>query len=1190
MFRQIINFELIYRLRRPATYIYFFIFLGISFMFVAMPEISYGEAGEKLYHNAPVLITQLMMAIMIFGCIVCAAIMGVPVYRDFEANFHEIMFSLPVKKWEYLWGRFTGSMIITVIIFTGIPLGMILGFAMPWQDKEMIAPFMLSTYLSPFLIFIIPNIFILGVFFFISGSYFRTQAAIYAQGVIFVVVYFAISLLLEDTTQSPLFALLEPFGSEASYQLTKYWTTYEKNNMLVPLVSYTLYNRIIWLGLSCTAGILFTWLFKPAREGKRWSLRRKKALAETQTGIRESENITYMADESLKNRIYQWWYLTVFYFRTIIRSIPFFIMIVCAIGLMAMARFGNTMYGTPSLPITYMLVDHIAGSFMIFLIIIIIVYSGELLWKDISLRFAPIMDASPLSGNQMVFSKFSAMVLAEMILMLVIILTGMTIQVISGFFEFDLMVYIKSLLLNTFPYMLLITMLTFFIHTLAGNKFLGHGLVVLFYALTITSGRLGLQHILFKYGSSISESYSGMNGFQKFIGPTLLMDFYWLMLGIIFLTLSFLLVRRGSEQQLKYRLGLLKLNIKKGYGGIVIFLCLVLFIMSGFAIYRNTNVLNVYRTKKEDRIYKATYEKTYSRYDGYEQPEITDVDIKVDIFPTESHCITNGTCVLVNGSQGNIDTIHLRIKPEIRISNIQFGKELDTISISNEYGYFMYRLHEPMKPGDTMHFAYTTEFQEKGFSNWGKRHELVPNGTFFHGELLPWFGYDESFILTKKQDRKKAGLPERKFEMAELGDSTEYDNTYISQNAHRISYKALLSTEPDQIALTCGELKKEWVAENRRYFQYEMHEPIWNFVPFLSARYEVRKEVYNGIELSLYYHKGHEYNLDKMIDAMKKTITYCNNSFGPYQHHSIRIVEFPRYELYAQSFPGIIPFSEGVGFIMDVDKKNDIDIPFYVTAHEIAHQWWGHQICPANVKGNLLMVESLANYTAIMVMEKESGIKNISKFLEYEQNHYLLGRAVERKKEVPLYLVDDQSYMAYNKGSVVLYSLRDYIGEENLNKALKDFLSDYSYRKPPYPVSTDFLGYLEKVIPDTMAYLVQDLFKTITLFSNRIDSTYYEESEGKYRAALFATCEKFIADSIGKQGSASLNDWIDVGFFGEDTDGKDSLIFLEKIHVDSVHAGFTVMLTHKPVKAGIDPYYKLIDRNLTDNIKEIRKL
>src|ERR1700761_5447231 len=119
----------------------------------------------------------------------------------------------------------------------------------------------------------------------------------------------------------------------------------------------------------------------------------------------------------------------------------------------------------------------------------------------------------------------------------------------------------------------------------------------------------------------------------------------------------------------------------------------------------------------------------------------------------------------------------------------------------------------------------------------------------------------------------------------------------------------------------------------RRYFHYKMDSKILNFYSFLSARYLVKKEKWNDVNLEIYYQKGHEYNLDDMFNGMKKALSYYSANFSPYQHRQVRILEFPRYATFAQSFPNTIPFSEGIGFIADVHDtgSSGVDYPFNVT-------------------------------------------------------------------------------------------------------------------------------------------------------------------------------------------------------------------------------------------------------------------
>ena len=224
-----------------------------------------------------------------------------------------------------------------------------------------------------------------------------------------------------------------------------------------------------------------------------------------------------------------------------------------------------------------------------------------------------------------------------------------------------------------------------------------------------------------------------------------------------------------------------------------------------------------------------------------------------------------------------------------------------------------------------------------------------------------------------------------------------------------------------------------------------------------------------------------------MVASVKASLDYFTRNFSPYQHRQVRIIEFPRYRTFAQAFPNTIPYSEGLGFIAKVDPndKDDIDYPYYVTAHEVAHQWWAHQIVGANVQGATLLSESLAQYSALMVMKATFGGSQMKRFLRHELDSYLTGRAVERKKELPLLRVENQPYIHYNKASLVFYALADEIGEAAVNRALAALLKKHAFRGPPYPTSLDLIAELKQVTPEAKLPLISDLFENITLHENR---------------------------------------------------------------------------------------------------------
>ena len=316
------------------------------------------------------------------------------------------------------------------------------------------------------------------------------------------------------------------------------------------------------------------------------------------------------------------------------------------------------------------------------------------------------------------------------------------------------------------------------------------------------------------------------------------------------------------------------------------------------------------------------------------------------------------------------------------------------VSDDEPLGYRIYRLDQSLQPGEQRDFRFKLDFHPNGITNQVAQTQIVGNGSFFNSQMFPSFGYDERAQIDDRNDRRKRGLGEP-MRMPKLEDQAARANTYLTDDADWIDFKASICTAPDQIALAPGYLQKEYTRNGRRCFDYAMDRPMLDFYAFLSARWQVKKGAYKNIPIEIYYDPKHPYNVDRMIESVQKSLAYYEANFTPYQHHQVRIIEFPGYQSFAQSFANTIPYSESIGFIADLRDKEDIDYVFYVTAHEVAHQWWAHQVIGANVQGATVLSESLAQYSALMVMEHEYGRGQMRQFLKYRTGP-LPGRARRR--------------------------------------------------------------------------------------------------------------------------------------------------------------------------------------------------
>jgi len=320
---------------------------------------------------------------------------------------------------------------------------------------------------------------------------------------------------------------------------------------------------------------------------------------------------------------------------------------------------------------------------------------------------------------------------------------------------------------------------------------------------------------------------------------------------------------------------------------------------------------------------------------------------------------------------------------------------------------------------------------------------------------------------------------------------------------------------------------------------------------------------------------------------MKQSLIYYSDNFSPYQYRQMRILEFPRYANFAQSFANTVPFSEGIGFMTKVDDEDDVDVTYFVTAHEMAHQWWGHQLIPGNVQGGGVLSETLAQYSALMVAKKVYTIENMQEFLKEELNRYLRGRSRETKKEVPLAFAENQAYIHYGKGANIMFALQDYIGEDSVNAALKRFVADWAgfEKNGRYPNTKDLLSYLSEVTPKPLESVLDDFFNKIILYENKVKTASYKKMENnKYELTIDLDVKKLEADSIGVTTEITLNDLIDIGVYTRTEDGKNKFVYLQKHKITAGESSIVLELDEKPLRAGVDPLHKLIDRTPEDNV------
>lgn len=1211
MFKEIFLFEIKYRLKRPATWAYFGILLIFGLIFSIGGN---GPASEKVFVNSPVAIATMLSVISIFGIMLSSAIMGVPVYRDIEHKTENYYFTYPISEKGYLLGRFLGSMSVLFMVSLGLHIGLIIGFLIGpfagYIEADRFTDFNLWYYIQPTITIYWTNFFFAGCIFFALVSLTKKVMLAYAGGAILFITYLITQTLTQDIENKDLVSLLDPFGLGTFQNIIQYWTPEEQNSQTVPFTGMLVWNRLIWvgLGLSALCYTLFRFNFQRflnknyASKKKNDNLDAPKASA----ALTKIPKVSKVFSSSLNvSLLFQ---LALMELKNIVRD-NFFkaILIAAVLFLFFDGWFGAPLYGTPSLPLTLYMLEVKSFTYIILIFILIVFMTGEVLHRERNVNYDQIFGSLPIPNKIVYSSKFLALVMISFILVNLVLVSGLLNQVLKGYFNFEFDLYFIDLYLIEFPKYITFIMLAFFVHSMVTKKFMGHVIAIAIWAFLFALNSLAdINNNLYLYSYTPNYTLSDMNGFGHFSEALLWFRTYWLAFGAFLTIIGYLFWKRGTDSGFKARWQLAKerLNVKTISLLVVL---LVVFFGSGAFINYNTKTINKYATNDAGTVSRANYEKDLAKYDKIAQPKIIDVKVLADLVPENRSATIQTNYIMVNKSDEVIDSLHLNwgaeglLKKEV-ISFTLNGKEPKLGKRYDNYGYEVYAFETPLQPKDTIMLELKIAASYKGFPNEGSGSDIVFNGTFLNNSFFPSFGYDAQGELTSDQDRKKYELPIKDYQLPVQTDNWGTNNLLFNDDADYITFEGTVSTAPDQIAIMPGKLQKEWVENSRKYYTYKMSGELDFFYNISSARYAVHREVWTGVSgkkvnIEIFHHPTHTYNIDRFVKGVKHSMDYFSENYGAYQYSQMRILEFPRYAGFAQSFPNTVPFSESFGWVGDFSDPNDLDYVYTVTAHEVAHQWWGHQVSPSATRGANQISESMAEYSSLMVMKKEYGADAMQEFLKVELDNYLRSRSNESKFEKTLLDNDNQAYVWYRKGGLILYGLQDLIGESNLNRGFKAYMTAAKFREAPFTTTIEWFDYMKEVTPDSLQYYLEDSFEKITLYSNKATkATYKKLGDDKYEVTITVESAKNYFDGNGKLlEEGSKPNALDIGIFDnniKNTQGMmvKSALILKKVWVQPGTSSFTYITNKVPVKAGIDPYNKMIDRIPDDNLISIEEI
>jgi ABC-type transport system involved in multi-copper enzyme maturation permease subunit len=1192
----IAGFEIRYQLRNPVFWVSALIFLLLGFGLTASENVSIGTPGS-VHENAPFAIASAMSLLSLFYLFVITSFVSNAIVRDDATGYGPIIRTTSITKRDLVIGRFLGGLTIALLGFLAVPLGMGLGVNMPWVDPETVGPGGLTVYAWHYFVLAAPNVFFASAFLFGLATTLRSMMATYIGVVVFVLGYFiALNILGPKPEYQDILSRYEPLGFGAIMDVTRYWTAAEMNTKLLPFAGNVLFNRVLVLLLG-TAMLALTYVrfSMSERAPSSGKLRRlaKAQAAEAQAAsivprgggediYPEYGSMTTRAQLSarLKTEVMQ-----------VLKSPGLIVLILLAVVQTGVIlAFSETLYGAPSHPLIADIATNVRDGFALFMLIVAVFYGGELVWRERDRKINEIIDSTPVPSWVMILPKIVAILVVLMCMTLSGMAMGMGYALIKGSETLGFGQFLAWLVIPQTLDVMQLAILAVFAQVISPNKYVGWGIVFVWFISDIFLRNMGYQNMLYRYGGGPLEPLSDMNGAGGFWVGAMWGRFYWGAFGLLLMVIAHLVWPRGTEVALRPRLA----NMRRRLTGgplVLSVAALVAMVGSGLFIYDNIKRLNTYRTADDQEKWAADYEKRYLKYETLPRPVVTFAKFDAQVFPQERRLDVTGSYSLRNDTNAPISEVHVRagdIDTEFRKLDLA-GAKLATFD--KAFGYRIFRFDQPLQPGQTSALNFQTRMWRRGFRNGAPATDVVENGTFVNNfEFGPIIGMNRQGSLQDRTKRRRQGLSSE-LRPAKLEDTSAQARNYL--NVDWLQSDITVTTDSDQTPIAPGKRVSENMVNGRRTARFVSTAPILNFFAIQSARYAVAEQEHNGINLAVYYHAPHKWNVPIILKALETSHDYYTQNFGPYQFDYARIIEFPGYQSFAQAFAGSMPYSESIGFAADVRDPETIDYVSYVTAHEFGHQYWAHQVVGADMQGGTLTSETLAQYSALRVMKRLYGPDKIRRFLKYELDNYLGSRKGEAVEELPMLRVENQGYIHYRKGSLVMYLLAERLGEDAVNRALSRFLQRFKFKGAPYHRSVDLIAEFRKEArtPAQQA-LITDLFEKITVYDFKVkEAKSVRGADGLWSTTLTVEAKKFYADGKGVEKETALDEPIEVGLFtarpGIGAFSKADVIQMIQNPIKSGQQTITLKSKAKPTFAGVDPYNFYIDRDSDDNVKDV---
>lgn len=1209
MLRDSFLFELKYRLKSPGTWL---CLLGLVFM--TYREMLAGEwdlliQSGRVARNSPYTVYYLFMYYTFWVATIGGALVIPTLLRDLKSGTAELLYSFPLQSKRYFVGKYLAMMMILIMVMSSVAIGFItLPFISSFLGIHPTTDFVDTPWLHighAFLLWVIPACFIYGSIIFAATALTGREGPAYVIIMLAVGLFVIITAIYGDgAPHSRLVQIIDPLGKVTVEGQIYYWTAQERMENFLLFEGELLQNRLLYIAISALL-LIISWIkfdvFKLWQLHKNTKRKKESQLNKNQGVFLQNAKAQPLSTSLIVASTYSYWLRCSFYlgwqvFVNTVRSKALYLSMLTLILMLMLAGWSYTpvdFEGTGKLyPKAFIIMPGLMYPSLLFTLIAAAFFSIEICNRENTYRVQQLVDTTPIPTWSVMLSKSIGAILLAIALSGIPIITILLIQYGKGFYDSNWTVILHISFLVILPMMLMYIFISIICYGFLKNKALSQGVAII---LCITPAIFNevrtIENYMFLWAWPFPVQLSDFSASSQFFQRDTSFATYWLSLYFSLAVLAYWLWPRGTNTSFKHRL--IQINIHRK----PISFCLLIAFASVFAwssnhIYSSMIVRNQYQTNDEKHREQADYEKKYAHIRNTPQPKIKTANVSIDLYPKERKAYYVARLELSNKTEESINRLYINYPEFATIKTFSLQEN----TITPAYHDTVHRqvaldLPSRLEENDVITLELTLQVAYEGFRNdeYGYHGSIVADGSYFPQSLWPSLGYD------RKKELKSAGLRNQ----YGLGDRQPLPNSVSNPNITDFSrsddadfldsQQVSITTDSDHKAIAPGELTNidvDTVNQRQTYHYQTQTLSLWD-IHLSSGRYQLVKEQWqpnNGgpsVDIEIYHHAKHDYNIDKFITAAKQALDSASLLWGEFPYSVVRVVETPKDLSESHVSNNVIFIPEDHGWIHDYRENPEFDWITFQIARDIHRIWW-QQIPVANLQGKSLFEHAIPSLYALNALESQSTHSSSQLFIERISSDYLRDRTTEDKKEKPFTKLADEEY-ASSKSILTLYSIYKLVGDKEFNEVLSHYFKEYKHKTQlPYANVNEVLQKLiKKIENDFVSRQINLLSEQTFHYDFHIEKIQLiSTTDNIHKLYIDLSADQFNYQD-GLDSKERYNGMAELWILSDDD--EQSMLYNSEIKFNQGVAKFSREFDKKPLKAIINPRYSLLEKSPNDN-------